>query len=102
MPETASTWIKELRDRTHKLTSTVAAVDLRVQSLDARVEQLGKEVRRMATADEIAKGVADEIRRRDVDHREKIDGSMKRLVWAFGLVLTVLQIASIIAVKGLS
>lgn len=99
MENTTSEWIKTLRERTHRLISTTTALELRIQQLQADVSALTEEVRRMATADEIASGVADELRRRDQSHREKVDSGLKRLVWVFGIILTGLQIGMIVAFK---
>ena len=92
---TSEDWIKVLRERTHKLATTATSVELQTTQLQRRVDELQAEVRRMATADEIAQGVADELRRRSQTEREKIDSGMRWLVWTFGLVLTALQIISI-------
>jgi len=92
---TSEDWIKVLRERTHKLNNVAATLELSNAQLTKRVNELHAEVRRMSTADEIAKGVADELRRRNQTEREKIDSGMRWLLWTFGLVLTTLQIASI-------
>lgn len=93
MTDATEQWVQTLRERTHKLTTTCAALELQAQILGKKVEVLSAEVRRMATADEIAQGVADELRRRDRGHREKIDASMKRTAWLIGSILGCLQIA---------
>ena len=93
---TSEDWIKVLRERTHKLNTTAATLELTTAQLAKRVNELHAEVRRMATADEIAKGVADELRRRAQTEREKIDSGMRWLVWVFGIVLAGLQIAQIV------
>lgn len=96
MPTSDTNWVKELRERTHKLTSVCAALELNGTRVEKELHELAKVVRAMATADEIAKGVADELRRRDVTHRERIDGSIRRAVWGIGAVLTALQILSFV------
>ena len=96
MAEETSEWIKTLRERTHKLVSGQAAVELRLQALQKELETITTEVRRMATADEIAKGVADELRRRESEHRARVDSGMRRLLWVFGTVLALLQIMGIV------
>ncbi len=98
MEDSDSVWIKTLRERTHRLTTVTAALEMQVGLLSKRAEELSEEVRRMATADEIAQGVADELRRRDRGHREKIDASMKRTMWVIGTLLAVFQLVVAAAV----
>lgn len=97
--EATAVWIKTLRERTHRLQSTTAALEMSVQMVVRKQDELANQVQRMATADEIARGVADELRRRESSHRDKIDSGLKRMVWSFGVILTVLQIVSILAFK---
>lgn len=66
---TTEEWLEELRSRTHKLTSSCAALELTNKSLDKKVTELTEEIRRMATADAIAKGVTEELHRRDAVRR---------------------------------
>ncbi len=100
MEDQVDVWIKTLRERTHHLTASIAALDMTTQALQAKVADLTNDVRRMSTADEIAQGVATELEKREVSHRKKVDSGMKRLAWSFGVVLTLLQIVSIIILKG--
>src|SRR4051812_12886754 len=91
---TSEDWIKVLRERTHKLTSTCAALEITNSLLSKRVEELTRKVQAMATADEIAKGVAEELHKHTVENQRKVNSGMQWLVWTFGLLLTGLQIVT--------
>jgi chromosome segregation ATPase len=99
VPASDTDWVKELRERTHKLTSTCAALELNGERVQKELRELSEIVRKMSTADEIAKGVANELRQREqgerellATHRARIDNSIRRAVWGIGAVLTLLQI----------
>lgn len=91
MSDAAESWVKTLRERTHRLTTVTATLELQTQLLGKKVDELFAEVRRIATADEIAQGVADELRRRAQTDREKTDSRMQRTVWVVGVGVSLVQ-----------
>jgi hypothetical protein len=84
-----SAWIRELRNRSHDIAGWAARLEGLVVGLHRKVDT-------MSSADEIARGVADELRRTGKAGRDQVDRRAKQVAWLFGLVLTALQIANIV------